>query len=100
MRLTKITISNYRRMEGPCELRVLGPVTAVVGPNEAGKTSLLEAIAHLSADKGFTRREFYGRSVRAATQASFERTSRSTGKTSTRLALSDSSLPMLESRSR
>ena len=62
MRLLRIEIRGYRRFEGPTELRILGPVTAIVGPNEAGKTSLLRAIAHLSKEEAFERREFTGRS--------------------------------------
>lgn len=37
------------------------PLVAIVGPNEAGKTSLLEALEHLSRDTGFSAREFSGR---------------------------------------
>jgi ABC-type transport system involved in cytochrome c biogenesis ATPase subunit len=68
MRLLKIEIRGYRRFEGPTELRILGPVTAIVGPNEAGKTSLLRAIAHLTKEEAFERREFTGRTHPDPTQ--------------------------------
>jgi predicted ATP-dependent endonuclease of OLD family len=38
-----------------------GPLVAIVGPNEAGKTSFLKAIRHLSREDEFSEREFTGR---------------------------------------
>jgi predicted ATPase len=61
MRLLSVAIVNYRRFADQQTI-YLGPrVIAVVGPNEAGKTSLLQALSHLPADPSFSRREFTGR---------------------------------------
>ncbi len=61
MRLTKIEIQGYARFEAPSELRIASKVTAVVGPNEAGKSSLLKAIHHLSTEDDISRGEIHGR---------------------------------------
>ncbi len=61
MRLRSVQISGYKRFASPHTL-YLGPrVIAVVGPNEAGKTSLLRALIHLPTNAAFDRREFTGR---------------------------------------
>jgi ABC-type transport system involved in cytochrome c biogenesis ATPase subunit len=67
-------VHGYKRFAEKNVLYVRAPLLAIVGPNEAGKTSLLEAIRHLSLepspeeeDSGeaqdwpFARREFSGR---------------------------------------
>lgn len=63
MRLISATISGYKRFGAATELQVYGPLVAIVGPNEAGKTSLLRALEHLSRDARFTRTEYTGRRV-------------------------------------
>ncbi|MDX6435749.1 MAG: hypothetical protein QOK34_583, partial [Gaiellaceae bacterium] len=61
MRLRSVQINGYKRFAAPHTL-YLGPsVIAVVGPNEAGKTSLLKGLMHLPANAAFDRREFTGR---------------------------------------
>jgi hypothetical protein len=42
-------------------LNVDGPLIAVVWPDEAGKTSLLDAMAHISREEPFARTEFTDR---------------------------------------
>lgn len=76
MRLQSVMVHGYKRFAEKNVLYVRAPLIAVVGPNEAGKTSLLEAIRHLSreppvdeeevaseevVDWRFARREFSGR---------------------------------------
>lgn len=48
MRLRYVTVHGYKRFAAQNVLYVGAPLIAVVGPNEAGKTSLLDAIRHLS----------------------------------------------------
>jgi chromosome segregation protein len=52
MRLVSATIHGYKRFAEPSTLRVDGDITAIVGPNEVGKTSILRALAQLSPVKG------------------------------------------------
>jgi hypothetical protein len=61
MRLQSIHVHGYKRFEEPSTMYVRSPLVAVVGPNEAGKTSLLKAARHLSHREAFDRREFSGR---------------------------------------
>lgn len=48
MRLKKVEIRSFKRFADPQVLVADGKLTAVVGPNEAGKTTLLQALAHLT----------------------------------------------------
>jgi hypothetical protein len=73
MRLRYVTVHGYKRFATPNTLYVGASLVAIVGPNEAGKTSLLDAMRHLSVEppkeedpenpnKGkFRTREFSGR---------------------------------------
>jgi energy-coupling factor transporter ATP-binding protein EcfA2 len=45
MRLMKVHLRAYRRFLSPTTLVVGGPITVLIGPNEAGKSTLLDAIA-------------------------------------------------------
>ena len=47
VRLESIAIEGYKRFDAKSILRTRGKVSCLVGPNEAGKTSLLEALAGL-----------------------------------------------------
>jgi predicted ATP-dependent endonuclease of OLD family len=51
MRLISIELGGYRRFGIGTKIEVDGPLTAIVGPNEAGKTSLLQAMLRLGDDK-------------------------------------------------
>src|SRR6266487_6047156 len=55
MQLVWIRIRKYRRFSEAQTLRFTGKLTALVGPNEAGKTSLLEILTHLNRDEAFAR---------------------------------------------
>lgn len=48
MQLKKVEIRSFKRLADPQILFADGKLTAVVGPNEAGKTTLLQALEHLS----------------------------------------------------
>jgi len=61
MRLLSVVVSNYRRFAEAQTIYVGARVVAVVGPNEAGKTSLLSALGHLPDDSAFDRRELTDR---------------------------------------
>jgi hypothetical protein len=54
MRLVRVGVRGYKRFARATEMNVDGRVIAIVGPNEAGKTSFLEAMTHLSARKELT----------------------------------------------
>ncbi len=46
VRLTNVKLSGFRRFESEQNLNLSSKLTAIVGPNEAGKTSLLKAIEY------------------------------------------------------
>ncbi len=48
MQLISITLQGYKRFERPSKMNVDGKLIALVGPNEAGKTSLLDSLPHLN----------------------------------------------------
>lgn len=48
-------VSTYRRFAETQNLKLGGKLIALVGPNEAGKTSLLDALYHLGHDEPFDR---------------------------------------------
>lgn len=47
MRLIKVGCADYKRFRGVHEMDVDADLVAIVGPNEAGKTSFLDALAYL-----------------------------------------------------
>ena len=53
MHLRQLRVNTYRRFQETHTLRFAGKLTALLGPNEAGKTSLLHALAHLSHERPF-----------------------------------------------
>lgn len=52
MHLQLLCVRGYKRFADEARMDTRGPVIAVVGPNEAGKTSFLRAAEHLSIDSG------------------------------------------------
>lgn len=50
MELITLTISGFKRFREKTNVKLKGKMTAIVGPNEAGKSSLLEAINQLDDD--------------------------------------------------
>lgn len=53
MKLIGFTLSGYRRFLSASSLKLQSDVIAIVGPNEAGKSSLLRAMAQLRTTDGF-----------------------------------------------
>lgn len=47
MDLLSVTVTGYRRFRAKTSLQTNGKLVALLGPNEAGKSSLLQAIRHL-----------------------------------------------------
>lgn len=58
MRLRLLRVRGYKRFAERASLDARGRLVAVVGPNESGKTSLLDALEHLSSDEPFDVSEF------------------------------------------
>jgi len=50
MRLISVEVKGFKRFADSAKMNVDGKTIAVVGPNEAGKTSFLEALKHLQHD--------------------------------------------------
>lgn len=50
MRLIAFTVEGYRRFVARTSVKLDGDLIAFVGPNEAGKSSLLRALAHLNTE--------------------------------------------------
>lgn len=56
MQLVKLTVKGFRRFRD-AEAQLHGRLIALVGPNEAGKSSLLDALRHLNEANAFDQRE-------------------------------------------
>ncbi|MEO1147051.1 MAG: hypothetical protein AAFY26_15815 [Cyanobacteria bacterium J06638_22] len=55
MELVHFTLDGYKRFAEPCSIHLGGKLVAVVGPNEAGKTSLLHGLLHINNRSFFVR---------------------------------------------
>ncbi|MFT8180860.1 AAA family ATPase [Mycobacteroides chelonae] len=62
MRLVSFTVRNYRRFVEPTSVKVHGDLVALIGPNEAGKSSVLRALSLLNSDEPFRRSDEHRRS--------------------------------------
>jgi hypothetical protein len=56
--LVRITLQGYRRFKDESTLNVDDKVIALVGPNEAGKTSFLRSLLHLNENSSFESDEY------------------------------------------
>lgn len=59
MKLFYVKFSGYKRFLNSTELKLNSKMTVLVGPNEAGKSSALAMLAHLSHSEPFSSREKY-----------------------------------------
>jgi hypothetical protein len=66
MRLLSVGINGFRRFGDETLLRIRGGTLAVLGHNESGKTSLLQALAHFSKDGFAAATEFTDRQPRSS----------------------------------
>lgn len=57
MKLIAFSLEGYRRFVQKTSVKLHGDMIAFVGPNEAGKSSLLRALTHLNHYEGFERTE-------------------------------------------
>ena len=53
MRLRWLQLDGYKRFQPRQTIKLDSKLVALVGPNEAGKTSILQSIEHLTHDRGF-----------------------------------------------
>jgi len=63
MRLVWFILHGYKRFEGETHVHLDGRLIAVSGPNEAGKSSLLDALTHLSHEGRISARELTRRTA-------------------------------------
>ncbi len=68
MKFASIHITGFKRFADPAVLRVRGKTLALLGHNESGKTSLLDALAHLSREGFAAATEFTDRATRPGNQ--------------------------------
>jgi len=68
MKFASIQIAGFKRFADPAVLRVRGKTLALLGHNESGKTSLIDALAHLSRDGFAAATEFTDRATRPGNQ--------------------------------
>jgi ABC-type cobalamin/Fe3+-siderophores transport system ATPase subunit len=54
LELISVTLTGYKRFKAKTSLQTNGKLIALLGPNEAGKSSLLNAIAHLGDSRPIT----------------------------------------------
>ena len=53
MQLTRVEIEGYRSINTKVDIHIERYVTVLLGPNDHGKTNILDAIEHLNSDKSF-----------------------------------------------
>ncbi|SOB80660.1 AAA domain-containing protein [Sphingomonas guangdongensis] len=53
MDLFSVSLTGFRRFRSKTTLRTNGRLVALVGPNEAGKTSILDALGKLNGPQAF-----------------------------------------------
>ena len=61
MRLASLRLAGFRRFADETTIDLSPPVVAVVGPNEAGKSSLLNALSRVANEEPFPEGDFSGR---------------------------------------